>query len=410
MTKRIRSCFTRLARFADVRILVILMACMGFSVSCQTHKKGTFTVSGTFRNADKLSAIAGPISKVYLEEVAYGKDQPPLILDSTKLPVTSGSFSLTGAAKTQEIFEVVFGNNAIAVPLINDAPEVRINVDLGKQDDFYTVSGSEASGQLRELISIFGKKNYEVEKSMADLDSLKQANASDSLLLSATAAKNNAIQDLNVYLKQVVNTNTNATICALALSWASRSFTRSDFEASLSDLVKKYPENGTLSALKQSYDVQKEQMARQEERSQENSWVGKQAPDFALPDANGHIVSLASFKGKYLLVDFWASWCGPCRAENPNVVHAYDEFKGKNFAILGVSLDKEKDAWQEAVRSDKLGWTQVSDLKYWDSKAVKTFNFEGIPFNLLIDPQGKVIAQGLRGEDLENKLKEVLPN
>jgi thiol-disulfide isomerase/thioredoxin len=120
------------------------------------------------------------------------------------------------------------------------------------------------------------------------------------------------------------------------------------------------------------------------------------------------MVSLSSFHGKYLLVDFWASWCGPCRAENPNVVRAYNEFKGKNFAILGVSLDKERDAWLEAIRADGLGWTHVSDLKFWQSKAVETFNFNGIPFNVLIDPQGTVIAEGLRGEFLEEKLKEVL--
>ena len=109
-----------------------------------------------------------------------------------------------------------------------------------------------------------------------------------------------------------------------------------------------------------------------------------------------------------VLVDVWAPWCGPCRAENPNVVTAYNEFRGKNFTILGVSLDKEKDAWQQAIRADHLDWTHVSDLKFWQSQAVNTFGFNGIPFNVLIDPQGKVIAQALRGDDLENELKSVL--
>ena len=216
------------------------------------------------------------------------------------------------------------------------------------------------------------------------------------------------MQDLNTYLKQAINTNSNPTICALALGWSSRSFSKSEFESSLTDLLKKYPDNNVLQGLKQSYDQQLAQMAQQNHQDSASTWIGKQAPDLALPDVNGHPVPLTSFRGKYLLVDFWASWCGPCRAENPNVVKAYNEFKGKNFAILGVSLDKEKGAWQEAVRSDNLDWSQVSDLKFWSSKAVETFKFDGIPFNVLIDPQGKVIAESLRGDDLENKLKEVL--
>src|SRR5271170_6461563 len=107
-------------------------ACLLMIGSCNSRKKGTFAVSGTFKNADKLAAIEGPVSKVYLLEVTYGKDQPPVILDSAKIPAVNGSFSLTGSAPTQEIFELVFGNNVLAVPLINDAAEVKVNVDLGK--------------------------------------------------------------------------------------------------------------------------------------------------------------------------------------------------------------------------------------------------------------------------------------
>ena len=383
-------------------------ACLLMFGSCQQKKKGTFSVSGTFKNADKLAAVEGPVSKVYLLEVTYGKDQPPIVLDSAKIPAGNGNFTLSAPTRAQEIFELVFGNNVIAVPLINDAPEIRVNVDLGKKDDFYEVHGSDASNQLKDLITIFGKKNFEVERAMADADSLKQSGASDSLQAFAAAKRSAAMQDLNTYLKQFINTSSNPTTCALALSWASRSFSKGEFETSLTDLLKKYPTNNVLLGLKQNYDQQLAQMAQQDSQQNSSSWVGQQAPDFSLPDVNGHLVSLASYRGKYLLVDFWASWCGPCRAENPNVVKVHNEFKGKNFAILGVSLDKEKDAWQEAIRTDKLDWTHISDLKYWGSKAVETFKFEGIPFNLLIDPQGKVIASGLRGDDLENKLKSVL--
>jgi peroxiredoxin len=157
--------------------------------------------------------------------------------------------------------------------------------------------------------------------------------------------------------------------------------------------------------MKQSYD---QQIAEADRRKQETTWLGKQAPDLSLPDANGNMLSLTSFRGKYLLVDFWASWCAPCRAENPNVVKAYRNFKGKNFAILGVSLDDDKDAWEQAVMADTLTWTQVSDLKRWDSKAKDVFGLNSIPYNVLIDPQGKIIGEGLEGPNLENKLAEVL--
>jgi peroxiredoxin len=387
----------------------VFVACLILTWGCESKKKGTFSVSGTFKNGDKLAAVEGPISKVYLiEVVAGGKDQQPIAIDSAKLPPGSGSFAVSGVAHNQELFELVFGNNAIAVPLINDASDVRVNVDLAKKDDFYEVNGSPASGQLKDLITLFGKKNFEMEKSMAELDSLKSANAPDSLVIAATNKKNNAIQDLNTYLKQFLNTGNNATLCALSLSWASHTFSKSEFEGSLTDLLRRYPENSVLKGLKQSYDQQLATMAEQQRRDLEHSWVGKSAPELSLPDVSGKMVSLASYKGKYLLVDFWASWCGPCRAENPNVVKAYSEFRSKNFAILGVSLDKERDAWQEAIRADHLDWTHVSDLKFWSSKAVETFGFNGIPFNVLIDPQGKVIAESLRGDDLENKLKEVL--
>ncbi len=138
--------------------------------------------------------------------------------------------------------------------------------------------------------------------------------------------------------------------------------------------------------------------------------VGSYAMDFTQNDTSGNPVSLSSFKGKYVLVDFWASWCGPCRAENPNVVKAFNQYKDKNFTVLGVSLDRPnaRDKWLKAIHDDNLTWTQVSDLKYWDNEVAKQYGIRAIPQNLLIDPQGKIIAKNLSGEDLNEKLGEVL--
>ncbi|WP_295128388.1 TlpA disulfide reductase family protein [uncultured Chitinophaga sp.] len=139
--------------------------------------------------------------------------------------------------------------------------------------------------------------------------------------------------------------------------------------------------------------------------------TGNAAPDFTQNDVNDQPVKLSDFRGKYILLDFWASWCGPCRQENPFVVKAFNQFKDKNFTVLSVSLDKagHKEAWLKAIEQDGLSaWTHVSDLKYWDNNVARMYGVRGVPTNYLIDPSGKIIAKNLRGEDLQKKLEEVI--
>lgn len=155
---------------------------------------------------------------------------------------------------------------------------------------------------------------------------------------------------------------------------------------------------------KQVAAMQAQQKAQQ---SSAKVKVGEVAPDITLDTPEGEKVSLSDFRGKYVLVDFWASWCKPCRAENPNVVRVYNKYKSKGFEILGVSLDRARDPWLKAIKDDGLEWPHISDLGFWNSKAAQDYGVKSIPYTVLVDKEGKVIAERLRGTSLEAKLAEI---
>ena len=375
-------------------------------------------MSVTYKNLDKMVpqnyddksgdsiTVVGP-THILLEEIPYGGDSHPVLLDSSLLNGKEGKIDLKGSGKEEGIYQLVIEKGPVVL-IINDVEKINVVIDLSKKDNYYTVSGSEASDHLKSFINRYDEKASAINNVFAEIDSLKQFGGSDSLLISATNRKNKAITSLNEYLISFIDKADSPAESIFALGMGSRSFQSDEFGKLLNTVVKRFPEHKSLAQLKTTYDMQRAQASKGREAS--NSWTGKQAPDLALPSVDGKTISISSFRGKYLLVDFWASWCGPCRQENPNVVNAYKQFKDKNFTILGVSLDRkgEKDKWVKAIHDDQLTWTHVSDLQYWNSKAVETYKFEGIPYNVLIDPQGKVIAESLRGAELENKLNEVL--
>lgn len=373
-------------------ILVILFA-------CKHESKNEFVVDGKIKNANG--------QMVYLQETPLASGER-IIEDSSGIG-TDGSFRLKGKAGEESLFSLLLKNDSYPFAfVINDAEEITVNIDL-KNPNGYVVHGSTASESLRDFSLKASNKWFGLNAIGHAMDSLKKAGAPDSLLL---IENNNGMYQLGQLRDYVTNfiKNSNDPITSVwALGTYAQVLSPDDYQALLNGIVKKFPGHKGIAAIKEMSD---RQLALAKQKNEggpaEPQWIGKPAPELSLPDINGKQISLSSYKGKYVLVDFWASWCLPCRRENPNVVQAFNKYKNKNFTILGVSLDKEKEDWLDAIQHDKLAWTQVSDLQEWNSTAVTTFNFNGIPFNVLIDPDGKIIGQSLRGPDLDQKLAEVL--
>jgi peroxiredoxin len=367
---------------------IAMLMLIFFAIGCKQEKPGwDVTLRG------KVGfPLAGEISIKELKGTATGN------LDTIKLK-PDYTFAKKLRITEPGYYQINFYNKQF-VTVIIDRSDLEITVDGNSPTGFFELKGSPDQDLLNQIQNLMANVQSSPYIRQLEAEYAKAATANDQKR--AEEIQNEYIQILDKGFEQVVTIlkDQPPSLALITLLQQNSLLDRDKyFDLYLSTAEKFRNEWPDYKYGKEFVDyVDKMKITA----------VGQTAPEIELPNPEGQVIKLSSLRGKYVLIDFWAKWCGPCRRENPNVVNAYTKFKDKGFDVFGVSLDRTKEDWVQAIAEDGLTWTHVSDLKYFESQAAVDYNISAIPFSILLDKEGKIIAKNLRGAALDKKLEEVL--
>jgi thiol-disulfide isomerase/thioredoxin len=394
-----------IGRLLAVLLLTISVLFTGASCSEKSDQESSeeqnlennFSITGT---------ILGAANQPVILEALSAKGTIKLAETMTEV---NGDFELVGNIKGMGLYQLsvgIAGNKSIPITL-SPKEKIKVNGSYANFERLVDIKGAKWGPVVSEYMRIFNDFAVQQMALVNDPKLSEEQKLQEFLKLRRPLdefAKQQMLKDLSNPANIVLTTS-------MTPAMGFEQWDASNLEV-LKSVAKAFQKKYPSSPITKSMAVQVEQIEagyNQFINGGSSPVISNVAPEISLPNPDGKVISLSSLKGKVVLIDFWASWCGPCRKENPNVVAMYSKYKDKGFTVFSVSLDNDKEAWKRAIKSDGLVWpNHVSDLKQWETPLVQLYQFEGIPFTVLIDKKGNIIAKNLRGQALESKLKEIL--